>query len=129
MSAWPPSVGDESITELCEAMSGSNSEETSPQATDGVGSTNGTPAPNSQTPGHPSFRRYGDSACVWEPVVANKVPDKERVERARCVFDYFPAIQTEDLGSFSYTMKQTLRKEHKANMMDEPADMSCAKGM
>ena len=56
-----PSVGDESISEQLEEMSVSNSvmsEDTPPQAADGMGSTNGTPAPNSQTPGHPSFRRY-----------------------------------------------------------------------
>jgi hypothetical protein len=58
-----------------------------------------------------------------------KYPDKERVEHVRCVLNYFSAIQTEDLGSPGCTMKQILRKERKANMIDEPADMSCAKGM
>jgi hypothetical protein len=129
MSAWSPSAGDESITELCEAMSGSNSEETSPQATDGVGSTNGTPAPNSQTPGHPSFRRYADSAASRNLLSLTKYQTKSESSVRGAFFDYFLAIQTEDLGSFSYTMKQTLRKERKANMIDEPADMSCAKGM
>jgi hypothetical protein len=57
--------------------------------------------------------------------------NRQRASRACEVgFDYFLAIQTEDLGSFNPGCRvDNPAKEGKANMIDELADMSCAKGM
>ena len=56
-----------------------------PQAAEAQLGPNTTPAPNSQTPGHPSFRRYGSSGVHPLSPALIRDPVSEQVGHARCV--------------------------------------------